>query len=742
VSGPRRGPGPAAALAFTVLAFLPSPRASAGPPVSPSPHGIECRIDGIDGVPARGGYLTVNGWAVDHAHGAPVAKVGLVIDNSGFLELDRGRPRPDVMQALGRADFLLSSFGGAVPLGSIGPGPHLIEIFAFTPEGKKVGCGTQTIVVRDAPQPPEPPAWRIGLGHGTRVLAALLALALAGWPLSAWTARGRRFLTAPLLGFALLAVSSEVGALLGIRPLPSFVAAAGALWVLHGARRVFPHRRAIPGDTLFAGAAVLLFVAAGSVPMSVHGPGVVMGAIDDAVRECMKADTILVPPRSGEGYSTLLPHLMGLKHVRPGGSFLLAAMAQPEGLRTHEVHSAAMLLAGALSVLGTAVLARRFLPGAAAARRAALALVATSSVLYTTLYNQHLGNLTAVPILLLYAVGLCDALGTKSRPPLVVPSLAFAALFTFYPELLPLAGLMAAAAVLLLPARGARGRMLLRAVLVVVLAAAANVPGAVRAIRGLGPLRADAASTTAANRLVLGDTTYFPSLAILTGAEPYRLDAAAPMLPARRAAVAGVSLAVGLAALAGWVAASNRLRRTVAFLLIPPAVALSVNMAMSFPYGFSKILPVAVPLWTVSFLLLWRSAARRAEELVPAKAVKTASAAGLGILIFLSVLASRHALARAAFLVPAFDPAYVQLPALLSALPAGTLPRVDQPLVANREWIRYMLRDVAVDAPATPVPAKGRLRVDLLDRRTLVAEPPGVLARTPHFLAVPVQAGM
>ena len=738
--GARRGLRPAVALVFAVAFPLSPPRASAEPLAPPPRQGIECRIDGIEGVPARGGYLAVNGWAVDHAHGTPVAKVGLVIDNSGFLELDRGRPRPDVMRTLGRADFLLSSFGGAVPLGPISAGPHHVEIFAFAPDGKKVSCGTRTIVVRDVPPPAEPPAWRIGLGHGTRALAALLSLALAGWPLGAWTARGRRLLTAPLLGFALLAVSSELGALLGIRPLPSFLTAAGALWVLHAARRGFPRRRTLAGDAPFAGAAALLFVTAGAVPMSVHGPGVVMGAIDDAVRECMKADALLVPPRSGEGYSTLLPHLMGLKYLRPGGSFLLAAMAQPEGLRTHEVHSAAMLLAGALSVLGTAVLAYRLLPGASAARRGAVALVATSSVLYTSLYNQHLGNLTAVPVLLLFAVGLLDALGTAALTPLVVPSLALAALFTFYPELLPLAGLTAAAAALFLPGRGGRKRRLLRVALVLVVAAAANVPGAVRAVRGLGPLKADATSTTPANRLVLGDTTYFPSFAVLTGAEPYRLDAPAPMLPARRAAVAGVSLAVGLGALAGWAAASNRLRRTVAFLLIPAAVAFSVNLATSFPYGFSKILPVAVPVWTVSFVLLWRSAAVRAEKFVPAKAVMAVSATGLAVLIVLSVLASRHALSRAVDLVPAFDPAYRELPALLSALPAGVLPRVDQPPGANREWIRYMLRDVAVDTSATPVPAKGRLRVALLDRRTLDAEPPGALARTPRFVAVPVTA--
>jgi hypothetical protein len=729
------------AVAATVIA-LGSVSSSAGgiTPARPAaPKQIECRIDSIVGPLAPGGYVAVDGWAVDRVRGAPVGKVGVVIDGSGFLELDRGRPRPDVAQALDRPDALLSAFGGAAPLGPLSVGPHRLEVFAFTPEGEKVSCGDRTLVIRDVPSPAGPPAWRIGLAHGLRALAALLALWIAGWPLSAGTAGGRRLFVAPLAGFALLAVSSELGGLAGLRPLTAFLGAAAVVWIGWAARCRAAHRRpASVSKATFAAVVVLGFLTAGALPMSQHGPGVVMGSIDDAVRECMKADTLLIPPGGSGGYSTLLPYLMHRKHLRPGGSFLLAALAQPEGLRTHDVHSAAMLLAGALSLVGAALLARRFLPGSAGARRIALALAATNSVLFTALYNQHLGNLTAVPMLLLLASELPVALATGSRPPLLAPSLALAGLFTFYPELLPVALLTLATAVLLLPARNGRRHGALRAAAVVALATAINLPAVVRTIRGLGPLRSDAVSTTPAERLVLGDTAYFPSLAVLTGAEPYRLDAPAPMLPARRAAVAGVSLAAGLVALAGWILATGRRRRTLTYLLFPAAAAFAANLALGFPYGFSKILPVAVPVWAVSFLLLWITVSPRAEAVVPVPAVRAGSAAGFAVLVALSLLSSRHVLDRAATLVPAFDPAYRELPDLLASLPRGLLIRMDEPLAANREWIRYMLADVGVDSTDRPAPARGRIRIAFLDRRTLDADPTDILARTPRFVAVPV----
>ena len=728
----------ATAVGFLAL-LLVSPPAGGVPPEAGSPPRMECRLDSVGGVPSRGGYLVVDGWAVDRTEGTPVYKVGLALEKKGFFELDRGGPRFDIPRALGRPEFLRSGFHGAVPLGDTPPGVVRVEAVAYARDGHMQGCGAHAVVVRDAPLPPQPPAWRIGLTHVSRALAALLIFALAGWPLTAWAARGTRPLAAPLVGFALFAVTSEAGALVYVRPLPSFLAAGAALLAIQAAGKVFPRRRARTGDAPFVAGAALVLLLVGAIPMSVHGPGVVMGGIDDAVRECMKADTILVPSRTGEGYAALLPRLMDQRHLRPGSSYLLAALAQPGGLRTHEVHSAAMLLAGTLTVFGAGVLARALLPAARATRRAAVALVATSSVLVTTLYGQHLGNLAAVPLLLLFTAASWEAVRRPRPFALLSAVLSLSALFTVYPELLPLLAMMAAAATLLRASGGGVVRAALHLAAVATLAAVLNAPGAFRLVRGWTAMGTDLVSKAPADRLVLGDTTWFPPAAVVAGLEPYRLDAPAPMLPLRRTAVDVAALGVALAALTGFLASPLRTRRTVATLLLPVAFALLANRAMAFPYGYSKVLPVAVPLWTVSFMILCGEATRLAGRFLPPTAVRIASAAGLAVLLVLSGLATRHVISRASLLVPAFDPAYNELPALLSGLPPRALPRVDQPLFANREWMRYMLRDVNVDATAEPIPATGRPRFALLDRRTLDGEPADVATRTPRFVAVPLR---
>jgi hypothetical protein len=405
--------------------------------------------------------------------------------------------------------------------------------------------------------------------------------------------------------------------------------------------------------------------------------------------------------------------------VRPGGSYLLSALGEAFGTRAHAVYSAAMLATGTLIVLATGLLATRVLRRFPAGRGIAPALVAVNSILLATVYGQHFGNLLSVAMFTAFLSQTLQLIRSPLRRSVWPVALIAAAAFTLYPETTPVWG---AAALLGIGTASAtrRPRALRRLAVAALLAAALNPVGLVRAARFFRQTTTQSLETSSPrHRLMAGDTHYFPRLSVVVGLEAYREDAPAPVGAVRTILIPVAGVLILVTALVGWARLAGRQRWLVAALVLPVAAALVWTYRLSFPYGFAKFLPLAVPPWLTAFVLLAFAAAERSDR-SRLSARRFVSYATLALVIGLSLPAARHVLVRAKRAIPAYDPDFRVLPGLASGIGRGAVIEVDEPLVARREWMRYFLGEYETQLAGTTAgidSSRGRPRYLLLDRR-------------------------
>ncbi len=688
-------------------------------------HDPVCAINRIDGAIATGGFLEITGFAVDPDRGAPVRKVEISLDERISGETSLAGLRPDVSTHFARPDYLWSGWSGSISLEGASPGKHRVVVIAIGGSGLQSSCGTRVIDVLAVPKTSETPAWRVAAGILLRTVAFLFWLALVGWAPARGLGSRPVLLAAPLLGLALFAFVSEAGGALGVRPLFSALAltalslaALARVVRFRGTRRLSLFRTEIA--TLCC---AIVFLAAGVIPLASHGEGAVLGDIDDAIRECSVADSISIygwrVPSDVRGYLAALPALMRGAHVRPGGSYLLSALGEAFGARAHAVYSAAMLATGTLIVLATGLLATRVLRQFAAGRWIAPALVAVNSVLLATVYGQHFGNLLSVAMFTAFLSQTLLLIRSPLKRSVWPVALIAAAAFTLYPETTPVWG---AAALLSLGTASAarRPRALRRLAVAALLAAALNPVGLVRAARFFrGTTTQSLEMSSPRHRLITGDTHYFPRLSVVMGLEAYREDAPAPVGTVRTILIPVAGVLVLVTALVGWARLAGRQRWLVAALVLPVFAALVWTFWLTFPYGFAKFLPLAVPVWLTAFVRLACAAADRPDRFrLPARSLL--SYATLALVTGLSLPAARHVLVRAKRAIPSYDPDFRVLAGLASGIGRLAVIEIDEPLVARREWMRYFLGEYETQlagASAGGDSNRDRPRYLLLDRR-------------------------
>jgi hypothetical protein len=685
-----------------------------------------CAINRIDGAVATGGFLSITGFAVDPQRGAPVEKMEVLLDGTLTGESSLSGLRPDVATHFHRRDYLWSGWSASASLEHVAAGKHVVQIKAVGPSGKKASCGIWEVEVLRVPHVPSPPAWKIGAVILLRTLVFLLWLGFVGW----FPARllGRPVaLSAPLLGLALFAIVAEAGSALKVRPIVSalsLTAVSGlALLASTLARR---RRLRRPGRTValtFVCCAV--FAVIGVVPLASHGEGAVLGDIDDGIRDCAVADSI---SRYGwrahpdpVGYLAAVRAGMEAAHVRRGEPYLLSVLGDALGQKAYAVHSVAILGAGILIVLGTGLLAFRVLRRFPEWRWIAPALVAVNSILLATLYGQHLGNLLAVALFVAFLSQALELIRSPLARSVWAVALIAGAAFTLYPETTAAWG---AAAFLSLGIAGAGRRMsaVRRFAIAALLAVALNPVGLVRSARFFGGTTSRSLEMSSPyHRLIAGDTHYFPGLNVVAGLEAYREDAPAPLGQTRAILIPVTGLLILLTFLLGWSRFTARERWLVATLLLPIAAALTWMYRLSFPYGFAKFLPLAVPIWLVAFVLT----ALRASESQPGRLHqwrRVLALATVALAFVLSLPAARHVVARAKRAIPSYDPEFRVLPDMAAArIRPDSVIEIDEPLVARRDWMRYFLGEWETDIVGTagelPPSRSSRPRYLLLDRR-------------------------
>jgi len=706
-----------------------------------------CAINRIDGAVATGGFLSITGFAADPRRGAPVEKMEVLLDGSLTGESSLSGLRPDVATHFQRRDYLWSGWSASVSLEHVAAGKHLVQIKAVGPSGQKASCGIWEVEVLAVSRVSSPPAWRIAAVILLRTLLFLLWLGLVGW----FPARllGRPVaLSAPLLGLALFAIFAEAGSAFNLRPFLSALSltAVSALALL--ASTLSRHRRLRrPGRSAsLTFAFCVLFAAIGVIPLASHGEGAVLGDIDDAVRECSVADSLrtygLRVPPAIHGYLASIPKAMRSANVRPGGGYLLSALGEAYGEKAHAVYSVAMLGTGALIVLGTGLFSLRVLRRFPKWRWIAPALVAVNSTLLATLYGQHLGNLLAVAMFVTFLSQLLVLIRSSLERSVWGVALIAAAAFTLYPETTPVWG---AAAVLSMGIGGSGRRMraVRRIAIAALLAVLLNPIGLVRSALFFKQTTSQSLEMSSAyHRLIAGDTHYFPSLNVVTGLDAYREDAPAPRGRVREILIPITSFLILLTFLLGLVRLDPPERWLVAALVVPVGVALAWTFRLSFPYGFAKFLPLAVPVWLTSFALTsLRTAEGQSGRLLRWRRVVTLVAVAL--VFVLSLPAARHVVARAKRAIPSYDPDFRVLPDMAAArIRRDAVIEIDEPLVARREWMRYFLgeweTEVAGTAPQPKPPRSGALRYRLLDRRRPDQSPKITSPVTLDFALAPV----
>jgi hypothetical protein len=711
-----------------------------------------CAINLVNGVLAVGGFVEATGFAVE-PRGAPVSKVQLTLDRTRSGEATLSGLRPDVLAHFNRPDFLWSGWSGRISLEKVTPGRHTVEMTAYSHSGEAIPCGTREIQVLAAASPPERPSALIALEMLGRLALFLAGISILGLGPAVATGRGPVSLRAPFLGLAIFAITAEAGAGLGLRPLVSALFPAGLsllLLALPGTRRRWRPRRPASG-TLATLVCAAIFALVGAAVLSSHGEGVVLGDIDDAIRECSVADSMSrygpTPPADAPGYVGGMTREARRAGLRPGGSYLLSALGQASGVRSHAVHSVAALGAGVLVVVGAGLLASRALRGFPRWRWLPAALAAVNSILYATLASQHLGSLLFAALFVGFLFHLLVLARSRSALPIVPVAVFAAAAWTDYPEGIATWG-VAGVLVLFLASRERRRRTFLRLAAAALLSVALNPIGLANGLRSLSKISGEWAKATPYARETAGDTHYFPSLNVVAGTIAYREDAPAPLGRVRSVLVPVVSILIAGVSLLAWWRLTRREKWLVALLLVPVAVALAVNLRLHFPYGFAKYLPLAVPLWAVVFSLFALRAAAG-----PGIAVRGLAVVSLLLVGVLSLPAARHVVTRILRMVPAYDPGYRALPSLAATVDRTAVLSVDEPVRARLEWMKYFLGDNRVDTYSSealkqpnliaPVAGDGRQgRFLVVDRRKASGGlPAAALAASRDFAHVPAGGG-
>jgi len=678
--------------------------------------------------------------------------VEVLLDSKEPGEARWGGWRPDVMAHYARPDFVRAGWSATISFDDVSPGAHSVEVFAVSRDGRRVSCGRYPLAVRRIAVPPERAAWRIGLEILWRTAAFLLWLTLLGLVPARLAGIRPTWLAAPLLGLCLFAVVCQAGAALLVRPLASagfLTLVVAVVGVALGRARLRPRLRRVGLAGLRAGTgaftratfgAAVLFALIGVIPLASHGEGAVLGEIDDAVRECAAADAVArfgwsAPPEQ-RGYLVVMRGEMERWGGRRGPTHLLAALAQLFGERAHAVHSVATLAAGCLVVLGTGLLAYHVLTRSRKLRAVPAVLVAVNSAVVATLYGQHLGNLMGAALFLFFLASVLN-LTRSRRPAAVFPvALAVAASWSLYAEATPVWAAAAALSLLLPRSFGARRRLLSRYAAALLVAAVLNPAGLALLVRAWTNLAREPTLATSYTRMVVGDTHYFPPLTVIGGLEAYRQDAPAPLGSVRGILVPITTALVILVSIFGWKRLALREKRILLLLLTPIALALLANRQLEFPYGYAKILPLAGPVWAVTFVVLVRQAAEGPSQ--KSSWVRTLSYGTLALAATLAVPSLRHAVNHARLRVPAYDPALRSLPALAKVVGPAAVFRIPDYPVAVRLWALYFLGENAVDLNPAGKNYTESEYFRLHDKRISTEPAFGEIVSTRYFSLVPL----
>jgi hypothetical protein len=629
--------------------------------------------------------------------------------------------RPDVAQAFGEPSFTWSAWKATISLRGVRPGIHQAEILAFSRTGTLFVCTSSSFEVRPFPLLESKTA-AIWTKIILRTLLFSLWLTLTGWGFLRIAARWTSPFLAPTAGFALLAVAIDLGSIFGARPLASGIAMAALsaiLLAISAYRRPLEIRRPSRSSVYLLLAAASFSVLA-SVPIASHGPGAVLSAVTDAPWECSVADSIArfgwkVPQDIG-GYLRLIPLMWRSVHFRGGAPYLLAFLVQIYGVRAHEVHSILGLTLGMSILFGAGALLSRTRASNGKFLVVTAALVGLNSVPPMNLFQQHLGVLCAAALYLFFLFHLIVLMrsGTLRAAPLL--ALALAAEWTLYPEAMVLWILAALIAlVLVLRARPRALQMLAGLALASVLAIAANTVGFMRSVQFTAAQASSNDLATREARTIFGDLHYFPSLAVIAGLEPFYLDAPDP--PGKLASpIEGVAVLLLLSTIAvGLLAARPHEKRLILLLVLPVGLTLLANRWLGFPYGYSKSLLHAVPVWAVTFSLLLTRIRRQR------RGARLWALASVVLVVCLSTRSLVRVLGRAMRAVPGYDAAYMRIPELTKQVGRNAVILVDESAPSRFEWISYFAEENRViSAPAgSPLPnlANGRPLYRLLDLR-------------------------
>jgi hypothetical protein len=687
-----------------------------------------CRLDTLGGVLTQGGSVDLCGWGVETPSGRPFPDFRIEIDGRALGTVTRNLPRPDVVKALNLPSECRPGWCGRAPLAGLRTGNHLVKVIAIAADGREVRCSEREIsVVPGRVQARKSPAV-IGATILARLVFFLGALTVIGAPISALTARRGGLLGAPLLGLGLFGAGSELGRFLKVSPfqvgLALVVAGVLALSVLARLRIVKIRRPRLGSLVILAPTA--LFALVGVIPMSVHGEGAVLGAIDDATRESMIAESIRLyrwsVPSDVVGMFRMMPDQWDAGRNRMGGPYLLAGLAQALGVRSHEVHSAAILGGGCLVTLGVGWLATWLFPASRRTRLLAGGLSATCGTILATLYGQHLGSLLFAAFVLGFAT-CCLILRRSRTAALAGAAVLVAGILTFYTEgvaVFVATGLFGLATV---QSFGRARRLCGRLLIAGFLGACLNPFALARSAELAVKLYRTPVLSSADQRMVVGDTFYFPSLQVLTGLEPYRLDGPVFLRPPLRSAwnLAGLGALVALALGARGIVKSRL--RVLTCLLLPTGLALLANWWLRFPYGFAKILPLGGALASVAMaeplerMLAGLATAWRTRGQPGSRAPFLLAVAGVA-LIAMRLPAAFVAVRDAVRALPAYDPAYAELSYLAQTVGRSAVIRVDgEPSLGRRQWICYFLGDNGFENDPVAVRYPGADYYRLVDLR-------------------------
>jgi peptidoglycan/LPS O-acetylase OafA/YrhL len=103
----------------------------------------------VDRAQIGDGPLYIAGWALDMTQRMPLKEVDLIIDKNMPLPTQYGLARPDVASALGDAALAPVGYAATIPVTTLTPGPHTIQIVAIFGGGQAYEyAGTLSFEVR------------------------------------------------------------------------------------------------------------------------------------------------------------------------------------------------------------------------------------------------------------------------------------------------------------------------------------------------------------------------------------------------------------------------------------------------------------------------------------------------------------------------------------------------------------------------------------------------------------------